>query len=91
MKTLRTTSISLAGFAVLLVFVLSGCTKDENDLVAPAQPNGIAKGLGITIVSDGTANGATDPNTRDIDDGDTISDDGDDVGDGERNKKKKPN
>lgn len=89
MTTLRTSLNNLLGIALLVMVVLSSCAKDE--LVAPASTVGVTKGLTVPTVTGGSANGASDSGSRDDNDGGAISDDGDDVGDGERNKKKKPN
>ena len=89
MKTRRSPANNLLGLALLLVVVLTGCAKDE--LVAPAPANGNAKSLNVPMVTDEPANGGTAPGSVKGDGDDPISDDGDDVGDGERNKKKKPN
>jgi len=89
MTTLRTSLNSLLGIAMLVMVVLSSCAKDE--LVAPASTPGVSKSLTVPTVTDGQANGPSDPGSRGDTDGGSISDDGDDVGDGERHKKKKPN
>ena len=89
MTTLRTSLSSLLGITLLVMVVLSSCAKEE--IVEPASSVGIAKGLTVPTVTHGSANGASESGSRDDNDGGAISDDGDDVGDGERNKKKKPN
>lgn len=80
-----------AAMLVLVVVLLASCAKDE--VVAPSSPNGSNKSLGTTLQSGESQEGSTGVNNgRDSgSDGGWISDDGDDVGDGERNRKKKPN
>ncbi len=78
--------------ALLLVALLMvSCAKEPLDAPADCAMAGTTKGLPTMVNMDDTSNGATNGSDRNMDDGDTISDDGDDVGDGERNKKKKSN
>ena len=78
---------SIASLFVLAV-LLVGCSKDE--CVAPSNhADGVAKGIHVTAVTDQPSNGGLQDSGKDGEDS-SISDDGDDVGDGERNKKKKP-
>lgn len=80
-----------AAVLVLVVVLLASCAKEE--VVAPASPAGTNKSLGTTLQGGENQEGSTGvANGRDTgSDGGWISDDGDDVGDGERNRKKKPN
>lgn len=89
MQALKAPLKSWIGMAVLLVVMLSGCGKDE--VVAPATAPGVTKSIGSPTVTDDPANSGGQPNFRGGSGNESISDDGDDVGDGERNKKKKPN
>lgn len=75
------------GLIASMILLLTSCAKEE--LVAPAGAPVAGKSLSTTLQSGSTENGSTD--VRDsAGDGGWISDDGDDVGDGERNRKKKP-
>ncbi len=78
----------LLGAALLAVLLLTGCAKDE--LLAPARmDDGSGKVRVITVPLDDAGQDAAKPGSTG--DNSSISDDGDDVGDGERNRKKKPN
>lgn len=88
MKTVGTLKKYL-GIAFLMALLFISCAKEPLD--APAGYTGdLSKDLSTPPTVDDPANGGTVGNGRDGDTG-SISDDGDDVGDGERNKKKKPN
>lgn len=82
------TNLSRAlGAALFAVVLLTGCSKEE--LVAPTiQEDGVNKVRVITVPMDDTRQDAFKPGSTGEDT--SISDDGDDVGDGERNRKKKP-
>lgn len=84
----RHTSILFQLTAVCLLVALSSCSKEE--LITPtSDESGISKVRVMTVPMDDAQNSSAKPGSTS---GDTsISDDGDDVGDGERNRKKKPN
>ncbi|MFZ1693977.1 MAG: hypothetical protein WAT74_12325 [Flavobacteriales bacterium] len=77
--------------ALVVSMALTGCSKDDG--FAPCQHqeenNGNAKMMGGNATEYRDAQGRN--GTRGTDGDSSISDDGDDVGDGERNRKKKPN
>lgn len=88
---LRHLSLNLFAIVALVVsMALTGCSKDDG--FAPCQKqeenNGNAKMMGGASVEFRDEQGR---NGRGTDGDSSISDDGDDVGDGERNRKKKPN
>ena len=74
-----------------LVLLLVACAKEEVDKPCE-RTDSVAKGSPTVLNMDAPADNSGDPK-GDLDEGngDTISDDGDDVGDGERNRKKRPN
>lgn len=75
-------------FALALLMV--ACGKEPLD--PPAEcTHGVAKGVPTVLNQDAPAQDSGNPKGSVDGNGDTISDDGDDVGDGERNRKKKPN
>jgi hypothetical protein len=78
--------------AILVVMALTGCAKEDG--FAPCQhdqeQDGGAKNGGGTDLEFNEVGGKPG-HLRGTGAGSSISDDGDDVGDGERNKKKKPN
>lgn len=84
------TSHHFKGFILALALLMVSCAKEPLD--PPMQAAALdPKGMSPTILSGtDTQNGGTDNDGKRDTDTDTISDDGDDVGDGERNKKKKP-
>lgn len=84
------TSHHSRGFILALALLMVSCAKEPLD--APMQAAALeSKSISPTILSGtDTQNGSTDNDGKRDTDTDTISDDGDDVGDGERNKKKKP-
>jgi hypothetical protein len=83
----RHASILSQLMAACLLLALSSCSKEE--LLAPtSDEHGIGKVRVTTVPMDDTQQDSSKPAPSA---GDTsISDDGDDVGDGERNRKKKP-
>lgn len=92
MKSAASTLFHKWSFALLAVALLVACGKEPLDGPAQVDAAGIAKGLPTVSDMSGTDEDCTG-NPKEVTDGngDTISDDGDDVGDGERNRKKKPN
>lgn len=84
----------LAFMALVAVMALSSCSKEEG--FAPcAKQNEENLGDAKSGDANGTMMDVDDArnkpgHTRGTSDGSSISDDGDDVGDGERNRKKKP-
>lgn len=75
---------------VLLAIIAVGCAKDEAIGPCHANEGGTTKSkVGITSETDPSNSGQGSARKTDKD-GASISDDGDDVGDGERNRKKKP-
>lgn len=90
MKLLSAISNRFSAMLILAALLLASCAKDE--VIAPVGAAGTAKSLGTTLQSGATQEGNGGVSGRDTNgDGGWISDDGDDVGDGERNRKKKPN
>ncbi|MBK6829915.1 MAG: hypothetical protein IPG92_03830 [Flavobacteriales bacterium] len=75
-------------FALLLI--MAGCAKEPLDRPSECA-TGVAKGVPTVLSMDAPTENSGDPKGDADGNGDTISDDGDDVGDGERNRKKKPN
>jgi hypothetical protein len=74
----------------LLAFMAVGCAKEEAIGPCHADESGTTKSKGgITSETDPSNSGQGSGRKTDKD-GASISDDGDDVGDGERNRKKKP-
>ncbi|MBK8498395.1 MAG: hypothetical protein IPL52_06145 [Flavobacteriales bacterium] len=90
MRLALITSHNFKGLLLALALLMVSCAKEPLD--APMQAAALeSKGMSATILSGtDTENGGTDNDGKRDTDTDTISDDGDDVGDGERNKKKKP-
>ncbi|MCC6939547.1 MAG: hypothetical protein IT226_15120 [Flavobacteriales bacterium] len=79
---------SIASLFVLVV-LLAGCSKEE--CVAPSdRATEVAKSLHPVPSTGEPMNGVLQPGSVKDGGNSSISDDGDDVGDGERNKKKKP-
>lgn len=81
-----------AVMAILAMLAVTGCAKDDG--FAPCQHE--EENVGNAKSSVGAAIDLNDAagkpgQLRGTSGGSSISDDGDDVGDGERNKKKKPN
>lgn len=77
----------LIGLLLMGAFLLAGCSKDE--VIAPGPDAvGTMKRMNAIVPVDETNQESAKPDSA-ADDS-SISDDGDDVGDGERNRKKKP-
>lgn len=90
MKLLSAISSRFSAMLILAALLLASCAKDE--VVAPVGVTGTTKSLGTTLQSGENQEDSGSVSGRDTNgDGGWISDDGDDVGDGERNRKKKPN
>jgi hypothetical protein len=92
MSSLLTAKKTRWSLLLAVVLLLAACGKDE--VVAPSSTTTVrAKNLpgGQVLDGSGTQNGVDAPDPKSGNDGvgDDISDDGDDVGDGERKKKKK--
>jgi len=92
MKSAATTLFQKWSLAILMAVFLIACGKEPLDAPKAADAAGVAKSI-PTMANVGGTNEEGAGNPKDVTDGngDTISDDGDDVGDGERNRKKKPN
>jgi hypothetical protein len=93
MTSFRLLSNLSALMALLVVMALSGCSKEEG--FAPCAKNsdesvGNEKRGSVGNEIDFNDARSKPGSTRGTSDGSSISDDGDDVGDGERNRKKKP-
>ena len=82
--------LRLASCLFAVAFLVVSCSKEEMEGPRCGDEVGVAKNGSILVV-DPTMNGGADRDNRAKSDGDSISDDGDDVGDGERTRKKKPN
>ena len=90
MRLALITSHNFKGFLLALALLMVSCAKEPLDAPIQAAPLE-SKGMSPTVLSGtDTQNGSTDNDGKRDTDTDTISDDGDDVGDGERNKKKRP-
>ncbi|MBK9175190.1 MAG: hypothetical protein IPM46_02400 [Flavobacteriales bacterium] len=78
----------LIGLMLMSAFLLVGCSKDE--VIAPGPDSvGTIKRQNVIMPMNESEEDSAKPNSTSDDS--SISDDGDDVGDGERNRKKKPN
>ena len=73
-----------------LALLMVACGKEPLDPPAD-RSHGMTKGIPTVLNQDAPAQDSGNPKGSMDGNGDTISDDGDDVGDGERNRKKKPN
>lgn len=77
----------LIGLMLVSAILLAGCAKDEVTAPGP-DAFGNAKRHNVIVPMDDGDQDSAKPNSTG--DNSSISDDGDDVGDGERNRKKKP-
>ena len=94
--TMRSIRSILLPFAMLfsMAMVLVSCSKECVEPSTAQETEGSGKRGGDPNSGDGGQQGGQDPSTQDpkrSDDGTTISDDGDDLSDNERNRKKKVN
>lgn len=84
---------SMVGTLLVAALFLVACGKEPLDPPAEQVILGTAKSMPVVNNVDGSANDNSSASPRGSVDGnnDPISDDGDDVGDGERNRKRRPN